>query len=153
MKYLNLFSALIIIVFANLFSLSVYGSSISATLVSSSLNDKEKLSQYSCPKGFQTISNLHGVLCVQQEKVSFRPSLPCSTNDKGLGKYFLRVDMLGQKDLCSTLNNLSGRSSESVNPTFPPKCKQGYVLDVRHGRDACQKRTPKKVMQPFKKPQ
>ncbi len=151
MIHLNHYFALIMAVFGNSSAVSGHASSNSTSLARSSQDYTESLAKYSCPKGFQLMGNQYDILCIQQEKVSYRSPLPCDSPHKKLGRYSLRIDMLDQKDLCLNINGPSTTSSERENLVFQPKCEKGYTLDIRHGKDACQKRILQRVKQPLKK--
>jgi len=125
---------------------------------------------YACESGYQFETKKKAARCIKQQRLTFRSPESCANNNSVKFNYVLAIDKLGHQDRC--IVNLSGDSrvdpqnkiaSSSNNKTpdrsarepthksFIPQCQKGYKLQIKRGKDTCNKQNQEVILAPNKK--
>lgn len=107
----------------------------------------EKETYFACDKGFKFETKKNAVRCIKQQRLTYRPPEGCEKSKKTVLNTSkppegLLIDKIGQKDMCVLSSN---------KKPFPPKCQNGYKLQVRKGKDVCGKGKPEVILPATKK--
>jgi len=123
----------------------------------------KKETYFACQNGYQFETKKSAARCIKQGRLSIRAPESCGKKSGKYRGFVLSIDLMAQKDMCvgskkmtkfdskrqmgSQINDLSMKKLKS----FSPLCPLGFKLNIKKGKDVCERDKAETIKPPNKK--